>query len=182
MSLLQQLKPWDRLYEVIGVLSPIFIFSLLLSVVVYLVFALLLPWIGNKANLLTRRTPPGSDAPKGSIPLLRNPIVQPGDNSEGQFGYASSFSYVLVASLFGVVLGMLVKLVGGFTALTSNAPSNTVLGAIGSIVIIALGVAGSLFADTGRIPLRRPVGAIAFLVSFLVSGFYWQFLKGAIEG
>jgi|EndMetStandDraft_2_1072991.scaffolds.fasta_scaffold184740_1 hypothetical protein len=190
--MLEKLQPWVRLYEVIGVLCPIFAFSLLLSVVVYLFFAVLFPWIGNGANLSIQRTRLRSDTPNGSIQradidpqekdnlVLQKPTAQPGGDAVEQFGYAGSFSYVLVASLFGVVLGMLVKLVGGFTALASTAPANTVVGAIGSIIVIALGVVGSLFADSGRIALRRPVGAIAFLVSFLVSGFYWQFLRGVI--
>jgi hypothetical protein len=173
--MLEQLKPWTRLYEVIGVLGPVFLFSFVFSLLVYVLFVGVLPlldWRARFGNLSSRRIEPetnqaGSDQ-SGS-----------GD-VDAQFGYAGSFTYVLVASLFGVVLGMLVKLVGGFTALASSTPANTLVGAIGSALVIVVGVVAVLFADSGKIALRRPVGAIAFLVSFLVSGFYWQFLRGAV--
>ncbi|MDR3476057.1 MAG: hypothetical protein P4M09_30800 [Devosia sp.] len=84
-----------------------------------------------------------------------------------------------MASLFGMVLGALVKLAGGFSALTSAPASSSgggLLGPIAALLVVVIGVGGSLFVDSSRIGLRRPIGAICFLTSFLVSGLYWQYL------
>lgn len=172
--MMQTLQPWTRLSEVLGVLLPLFTFSFLASVAIYFVFAVLLPWFANSFN---------SKAASPRVQVSDSPANPPTEPvGDANLGYLGSFSYIFVTSLFGIVLGMLVKLLGGFTALaTGNAPPSSVIGAVGAVIVIIIGVAGSLFTDSDRIAVRRPAGAIGFLISFLVSGFYWQFLKGALE-
>jgi hypothetical protein len=89
-----------------------------------------------------------------------------------------SASYLVLTAVFGLSLGALVKLLGGFDKLIGGggASPTDVAGAIVSVIVLVLGTAGSLFGEDGKISLRRPVGGVSFLLSFLVSGFYFQYL------
>jgi hypothetical protein len=167
---LEALKPWTQLYEVIVLLSPLFVFSILSSLIIYLVFVIVLPFGAGLGQ-------PHQGAPARPSNDPAKPILTE-RNDDDEFGYLGSFSYLVLASLFGLVLGMLVKLIGGFSALERGSP-NTLIGAIGTVLVIVLGIVGGIFAESGRINLRKPVGAIAFLVSFLISGFYWKLLETA---
>ena len=148
------LNPWAELYNVIILLSPIFLFSIASSVAIYVVLVLGPTFL---------RSSPGLGVQPPTAP-------ETGD----EFGYVGRLSYLILSSLFGLSFGMLVKLVGGFSALDKGA---NLTGAISTVLVIVLGVAGSMFAESGRLNLRKPVGAIAFLTSFLVSGFYWKLLE-----
>ena len=44
------------------------------------------------------------------------------------------------------------------------------------MIVLVLGTLGSLFGEEGKVSLRRPLGGVSFLLSFLVSGFYFQYL------
>jgi len=92
---------------------------------------------------------------------------------------SQQFGFMLMASLFGTVLGFAVKLAGGFTiaAAGTGSVSNAVIAGVGTILVAVFGIVASIFSETGTISMEKPLGAISFLIMFLVSGFYWKFLE-----
>lgn len=156
-TMLSSLDPWATLLGVAGLIAPLFVSAVLLTLALYLLFEVFVP------RPIVR--PAVSSAPGPSAPV--DPDL---------FGIAGRFSYLLTAAMFGAVLGMLAKLLGGFDAISDAASSDSIVGAIGSVVILVVGVAGSLFGDDLKINLQKPIGALALLVMFLVSGFYFEFL------
>ena len=152
-TMLSSLDPWATLLAVAGIVAPLLLSAMLLTVALYALFEVFAP--GSKAV-----------AEPGGL----------GTSAVGLFGMASRFSYLLTAAMFGAVLGMLAKLLGGFDTLSDAGEAESVIGAIGSVIILAVGIAGSLFGTDLKVSLQRPVGALALLVMFLVSGFYFQFL------
>jgi hypothetical protein len=139
------IKPWSSIFDVGAILSPIFATSLLLSLVIYLFFVTLVPSIISVRKRQIKNLGPETN---GQADASTPASLTTNDND---FGDLAGFSYVVMTSLFGVVLG--------------------------AVLAVSLGVVGTLFTDTGRIGLRKPIGAIAFLTSFLVSGFYWKLLQ-----
>ena len=88
----------------------------------------------------------------------------------------------LVFSIMGVIFGMLLQLVGGFQVLAQDAGGNFVTG-LSAMVLAFLGVTGSLLSEAGFLrsgKLDKPLASLAFLVCFVVSGFYWRFLEAQI--
>jgi hypothetical protein len=164
------IKPWSSIFDVGAILSPIFATSLLLSLVIYLFFFTLVPSIISVRKRQIKNLGPETN---GQADASTPASLTTNDND---FGDLAGFSYVVMTSLFGVVLGMLANLLGGFVVIDAGAPDK-LIGAIGAVLAVSLGVVGTLFTDTGRIGLRKPIGAIAFLTSFLVSGFYWKLLQ-----
>jgi len=167
---MKDLHPWTQLGDVIILLAPLFVFSILSSVIIYLVFVIAIPFcagLGQRHQIVIPNSPP---EPAKAVSA---------ENENDGFGYLGTFSYLVLASLFGIVLGMLTKLVGGFSVLEKGS-TNSLIGAIGTVLVIVLGVVGSMFAESGPIGMKKPVGAIAFLVAFLISGFYWKLLETAV--
>jgi hypothetical protein len=153
------LEPWAKLWSVMALLAPLITFSVLSSAAIYLLFYF---FIRSKDSIADKGGQVAATAPAADV---------------YEFGTIGQCSYLVLTAFFGIALGMLIKLVGGFSALQKDSP-NTLAGAIITVLVIVLGVVGSLFAENGRIDARRPLGAISFLLSFLVSGFYWKLLAG----
>jgi len=135
---------WTKLFDVLTNFVPLLVFSIVVSTITYVVFVVILRGNVIGANVQT--------------PL----------NEE--FGYLLGPSYVLMTSLFGTVFGILISVLGGFGSAGAN---GSITASIVAGVGIVVAVVGSLFVESGKIPLRRPVGAITFLLTFVVSGLYW---------
>jgi hypothetical protein len=146
--------PWVTLLRVLNQFAPLVAFAISISVVIYFVFVVLL---GSKAKSKSLENGPAN--------------TLPAPQTAADFGQLLGPSYAVMASLFGLVFGILISLLGGFRA-EANAGSLTasVVAAVG----LAIAVAGSLFVESGAIPLRRPIGAVAFLTTFVVAGLYWS--------
>ncbi|RYE09043.1 MAG: hypothetical protein EOP22_10610 [Hyphomicrobiales bacterium] len=142
------INPWAGLGFVIWLTLPLVVFSLGSAIVLHLAFVVWPPHL-----------------PKWLLV----------GNSEVAKGNAT---YLVLTAMFGLSLGALVKLIGGFEELVgSGGDSPTdIAGAIVSVIVLVLGTVGSLFGAEGKGTLQRPLGGVSFLLSFLVSGFYFQYL------
>jgi hypothetical protein len=99
-------------------------------------------------------------------------------DSQEQQDALQQFGFMLMASLFGTVLGFAVKLVGGFTVAAGTGDvSKALIAGVGTVLVAVFGIVASVFSETGTVSMKRPIGAISFLIMFLVSGFYWKFLE-----
>lgn len=160
---IDQLKPWEKIYEVLILLAPLFLFCLIFSSIVCIfIFLYQFSKVINSSNARAEQEPE-TTSPSPNV---------------GMFDSLDDFGYIFMSSIFGGVIGLMIQLVGGFNVLSNT--SSSVYVAISSTIVVVLGVVASLLSETGQISLRRPVGAIAFLGSFLVSGFYWQFLRSSV--
>lgn len=135
---------WTKLFDVLTNFVPLLVFSIVVSTITYVVF----------------------------VVILRGNVIGANDQTplNEEFGYLLGPSYVLMTSLFGMVFGILISVLGGFG---SAGASGSITASIVAGVGIVVAVVGSLFVESGKIPLRRPVGAITFLLTFVVSGLYW---------
>ena len=135
---------WTKLFDVLTNFVPLLVFSIVVSTITYVVF----------------------------VVILRGNVIGANDQTplNEEFGYLLGPSYVLMTSLFGTVFGILISVLGGFG---SAGASGSITASIVAGVGIVVAVVGSLFVESGKIPLRRPVGAITFLLTFVVSGLYW---------
>lgn len=139
------LEVWADLGAVLTNFVPLLVFCAGISAVTYVVFVLILR--GHVVG-----------APNDTTPV------------EEEFGYLLGPSYVFMTSLFGMVFGILISVLGGFN---SAGEGGSITASVVAGVGIVLAVVGSLFVESGKIPLRRPVGAITFLLTFVVAGLYW---------
>jgi hypothetical protein len=135
---------WTKLFDVLTNFVPLLVFSIVVSTITYVVF----------------------------VVILRGNVIGANDQTplNEEFGYLLGPSYVLMTSLFGMVFGILISVLGGFGSAGAN---GSITASIVAGVGIVVAVVGSLFVESGKIPLRRPVGAITFLLTFVVSGLYW---------
>jgi hypothetical protein len=98
-------------------------------------------------------------------------------DSQEQQDALQKLGFILMASLFGTILGFAVKLVGGFTVATGGDFSKAVIAGVATVLVAVFGIVASVFSETGTVSMKRPLGAVSFLIMFLVSGFYWKFLE-----
>lgn len=150
---------WATLWVVLQILAPLFLSAVVSAAIVYFAF---------------------NGFPKQGATVAGDgqPVDQQFDDS---YGMLAGLSYAVMTSLFGVTLGALVKLLGGFAgiaevAVGDSSSATSVFSAIAAVLIAALGIVASLLNGDGKISLRKPVGAATFLISFLISGFYFQYL------
>jgi hypothetical protein len=135
---------WNTLLVVLANFVPLLAFAVTISAITYVVF----------------------------VVVLRGKAVGAHDDTPltEEFGYLLGPSYVFMTSLFGMVFGILISVLGGFS---SASEGGSITASVVAGVGVAVAVVGSLFVESGRIPLRRPVGAITFLLTFVVAGLYW---------
>lgn len=95
----------------------------------------------------------------------------------------TSFFVVLVStsvfSLLGVIFGMMIQLVGGFSSLVSGESNDLISGLI-TMVLAFFGVGASLLSEARFLrsgKLDKPIASLAFLICFVVSGFFWKMLE-----
>jgi hypothetical protein len=162
---------WAALANVTTALAPLLVSALVVAVAIYFVFVILVPRavrIGIAPAPVVPAQPPNAIPPPAPPPT-----VTP---DELGLGAMSGISYLLVASIFGVIVGMLTNQIGGLEALLTEPTADSFLKGLASVVVLALGVIGGLFLDNSGVQQRRPLGALAFLVCFLVSGLYWPMI------
>lgn len=142
------IQPWMGLGIVVWITFPLLVFAIGSAIILHLTFVVVPPHL-----------------PKW--------LTASGDSEA-----TGSASYLMLTAVFGLSLGALVKLMGGFDELigAGSATPTSVAGAIVSVIVLVLGTLGSLFGEEGKISLRRPLAGVSFLLSFLVSGFYFQYL------
>ena len=159
-------KSLDSLTNVVLSLSPLFVFSVITAAAICAVFMWGLPRLSERFGYHSLQQP----AP---APVLDPNNPQPAPPVPPRTGAASTLSYVLMASLLGLIVGMLVNQVGGLEALSQSASGGTFVEGIASTLLVVIGAVGTLLADGSEVEIRRPMGLTAFLSSFLVSCLYW---------
>lgn len=94
----------------------------------------------------------------------------------------ANFFVVLVStavfSLMGVIFGMMIQLVGGFSALVSKDSGDLVSGLV-TLILAFFGVGTSLFSEARFLrsgKLDKPLASLAFMICFVASGFFWKML------
>lgn len=147
------MEHWLTLFNQLADLLPVLTFAVVCSAVIYFVFVVL---------------------PVGGFLSQRSTEKVASTNDD--FGLLLGPSYVLMTSLFGVTLGIFFTLLGGFQAAGSVPASagGNLTASVAAAVAAVLTVVGTLFLEGGSVGLRRPVGAIGFLLCFVVTGLYWS--------
>jgi hypothetical protein len=88
---------------------------------------------------------------------------------------------LVVSALLGVVVGVIVSVLGGFSVLMRGESSEGLLGSLVAAIAVALG-AGASILNTAALGTRSPLPAISFLLLFVISGLYWGFLRANLAG
>ena len=142
------INPWLGMLFVIWLMLPLGLFALGVAVGLHFCFGILPPLL-----------------PAWLVPAR-------GDRDR------TSPSYLLLTAMFGVALGALIKLLGGFDRLIGDAggDAGTMVAGVVSILLLALGTLGTLLGQDGKLSLQRPLGAVSFLSTVLASAFYFQYL------
>ncbi len=142
------IQPWAGLGIVLWLTLPLVVFAIGSAILLHLAFVVLPPYLPKALTM------------------------------DGAAEATGNVTYLVLTAVFGLSLGALVKLLGGFDNLVGSGGSSPtdIAGAIVSVIVLVLGTLGSLFGEEGKVSLRRPLGGVSFLLSFLVSGFYFQYL------
>lgn len=161
---------WSELFNVLYYLAPVFVVALVVAGLCYLVFIVALP------KLVARRVEEATKALSVGDAALAS---QPADPIE-LTGFVSWPVFVFMTAILGAVTGVLLSLLGGIAAPVKEAADGattsdvSLLGTTLSLVVAAAAAAVTLFGDNDKVGLRRPLGAIAFLLCMLICGLYWS--------
>ena len=156
---------WQKLWSVLELLLPPVSFAIVSSLIIYGAFVALPARLRGRALIEPAAVDPEN-------PAASSPVVS-------DFGLLLGPSYVFMTSCFGVALGILFTLIGGFHAAATGAAGTgdaNLPASVASVLVAVLTVVGTLFIESGNIGLRKPTGAVAFLLSFVVTGLYWAAL------
>lgn len=181
----RQGRIWYQFVDAFGFFAPIVAISLIVAIFVWVVFILFLPALARRSSGDVDRelaAPVVAPNPGQNVAVNDQPqgagLARPADTIRVVTAAEPTLSwpaYVYMTALVGAVLGMLLSLVGGFGAVKTG--EDTLPGAILSIVVVVLAAAATLFSGQGRIELRRPLGAISFLLSLVLCGLYWKYIR-----
>lgn len=146
---------WFQFLDAIAFFLPILLIAAVVSVGVYVFFVVFFPGVKGAAT--------------------EEPEATPGNQDKKPPAYFGWPSYIAMTAITGSVLGVLLSIVGGFGG--TKAGEDTLPGTVLSVVVVVLAATSTLFGAGGKIALRRPLGAIAFLICFVLCGLYWKFIR-----
>jgi hypothetical protein len=171
------LKILAQLWDVVLFFLPVLIITVVVAAVCYWFFVVLLPsrmatMINNAANKTSRGDAATADVAQAAADAAKSA-------AEELTQYLSWPTFVFMTSALGSTMGLILAMVGGFSIQQQGADATSLLGAVLSVVIVALTAAATLFGDSDKVGLRKPLGATAFLLCLVLTGLYWGFIQAA---
>ena len=156
---------WSQLGDALAYLLPVIAITVVVWIVCYAAFVVVFP------KWLTSRIVRGDD---GTAAIVQSEVDKDPLNLTSYLAWPA---YVFMTSLLGSVMGLLLGIIGAFSAPSTEAGQNSLLGAVLSVVVVVMTAAATLFGQNDKIGLRRPLGAISFLLCMVTTGLYWGFVR-----
>lgn len=166
---------WGELAGVLYYLFPVLAVAIGVSVLCHVIFIIALPW------LVERKVKATLEAMKANVAAPSDAVV----DTEELRGFVSWPAFLFMTALLGSVSGVLLSLLGGLAApikdsATGDTSAVSLFGATLSLVTAAVAAAVTLFGgDNDKVGLRKPLGAVSFLLCMLICGLYWSFVTAA---
>lgn len=107
-----------------------------------------------------------------------NTVVQRFASDQGRTSFFIVFVSTAVFSMMGVIFGMMIQLIGGFSALLERDSGDLVSGLV-TMLLVFFGVGSSLLSEARVLRsgnLDKPLASLAFMICFVASGFFWKML------